>query len=252
MNWGRAGVVLGIVGALLGPSVLSPLQIWETASRRYTQGHLAQIGLAVDQYHAQFAAYPPGGIVVAGPTGGRRPLYGWMTLLLPFLGEAELYAAIDPSLSYRDPANALAFGQTIPAFLAAGNNSQPVNGLGVAHFAAVGGELPLPDGGVARLGVFGENSEVTRDDVIDGLSQTLVAGEIAYEFPAWGDPENWRAIGKGLNRESRGFGNASHTGASFLMADGSVRFFSNATSPEVLEKLATRDGEEPLPPEVPR
>jgi hypothetical protein len=243
----RAGIVLGIAGILLGPSVLSRLQIWENASRRYTEMHLRQIGLALGQYHDAQAAFPPGGLVVDVPQTGPRPLYGWMTSLLPFLGERELFSKIDPNLSYRDPANAPAFGQTVPAFLAAGSSTQPRDGFGVTHFAGVGGELALPDGGFAHVGIFGENSDVSRDDVSDGLSYTLAAGEIAYDFPAWGDPENWRMVGKGLNREAKGFGNASHTGAAFLMADGSVRFFSNATSPDLLEKLSTRDGEEPLP-----
>ena len=33
----------------------------------------------------------------------------------------------------------------------------------------------------------------------------------------------------------------------FLMADGSVRFFQTQTAPDVLEKLSTRDGGEPIP-----
>ena len=46
---------------------------------------------------------------------------------------------------------------------------------------------------------------------------------------------------------ARAFGNADGTGALFLMADGSVRFFSNKTSRKILEKLSTRDGADFVP-----
>jgi hypothetical protein len=92
--------------------------------------------------------------------------------------------------------------------------------------------------------LFGVNSKVTRKDVTDGQANTLAAGEIADNFPPWGDPENWRPIGKGINRDAQGFGNHDRTGACFLMADGSVRYFSNKTSTRVMTALSTRDGGE--------
>ena len=55
-------------------------------------------------------------------------------------------------------------------------------------------------------GLFSVNSKVRRQDVADGLSNTLAAGEIADQLPAWGDPENWRTVGKGINRDAQGFG----------------------------------------------
>ena len=104
--------------------------------------------------------------------------------------------------------------------------------------------MRLSDGSVAHAGVFDINSETTREDVIDGLSQTLMAGEISHQYPAWGEPHNWRQIGKGLNRDPEGFGNARHNGAMFLLTDGSVRFISNKVDLRVLEAMSTRDGED--------
>jgi hypothetical protein len=108
----------------------------------------------------------------------------------------------------------------------------------------VGGQRE-DDSGMFHLGIFDRNSGVRRVDVVDGLSNTFVAGEINQNYPPWGDPENWRQIDAPLNEHPYGFGNATRTGAHFLMADSSVRFIPNATSMDVLRKLATRDGREP-------
>src|SRR5690606_22486227 len=88
------------------------------------------------------------------------------------------------------------------------------------------------------------SSNVRQSDITDGLSQTLVAGEIPDGYRPWGEPGNWRIIGEGLNRETGSFGNAQRTGAMFLKADGSVQFFANSVSPDVLRRLSTRDGED--------
>jgi hypothetical protein len=136
-----------------------------------------------------------------------------------------------------------AFEEDVEVFFASGTDrSKDHRGLGVSHFAGVGGDVETEGAAVARAGLFGINSKVRRQDVSDGLSNTLAAGEIADELPPWGDPENWRTIGKGLNRERQGFGNRDRSGACFLMADGSVCFFSSKTSPRVLTALSTRDG----------
>ena len=99
-------------------------------------------------------------------------------------------------------------------------------------------------GRYANLGIFERSSNVSRDDVTDGLSQTLVAGEIPEGFRPWGEPGNWRAIGERLCQVSEGFGNTEGTGALFLRADGSVQFYSKSVSADVLKRLGTRDGDD--------
>lgn len=70
-------------------------------------------------------------------------------------------------------------------------------------------------------------------------------GEVNANFKPWGDPYNWRDPAKGVNRSPHGFGGAwSERGATFLMADGSVRFISERVNPEVMKALATPQGGE--------
>jgi hypothetical protein len=245
------GIIAGIVGSFLGPVVMSGLgrNLMHSWHQRFTTVHLKTIGAALTEYEKQRGSFPPGGVFRRNKAGDLRGYHGWLTMLLPWVGEADLYAAVRQNLPYDDKANLPVFEQDVPTFFASGTDQSKVRGrFGVSHFAGVGGEISddRADGErVLHVGLFGVNSSVTRDDVTDGLANTLAAGEIADDLPAWGDPENWRTIGRGLNRDRQGFGNHDRTGACFLMADGSVRFLSNRTDLRVLAALSTRDGGEP-------
>jgi prepilin-type processing-associated H-X9-DG protein len=126
-------------------------------------------------------------------------------------------------------------------FAAGGNRARTGGGFAVTHFAGVGGEVSTGRGEKPSAGIFRAGKPLTKEDVTDGLSTTFAAGEIGGQYPAWGDPENLRVPQLGLNKDPRGFGNAARTGAIMLFADGHVKFFPNATDPEVLRRLSTRN-----------
>lgn len=245
------GIIAGIVGSFLGPVAMSGLgrRLMYSSHQGFTTGHLKTIGGALTEYEKQRDEFPPGGVYRKNKAGELRGYHGWLTMLLPWVGEGDLYAAIRQNVPYDDNANLSVFEQDVKVFFASGTDQSKVRGrFGASHFAGVGGELTNDQAGdkrVVHLGLFGVNSTVTRGDVTDGLANTMAAGEIAADLPPWGDPENWRAIGKGLNRDRQGFGNHDRTGACFLMADGSVRFLSNKTDLKILTALSTRDGDEP-------
>ncbi len=240
-----SGMACGLLGMFLGPLVFSG---WGMHARREaaiaeSRYHLEEIGGAIEDHHTAKGRFPAGGTFVRNKGGPEQGMHGWMTELLPYIGKADLYSMIEFKKSYDDPANFAVFSQNVPTFFASGGDQKKIGrGLAVSHFAAVGGTEKDENGRLIDLGIFGPNSDVRRPQVTDGLSQTIVAGEVGYGYPAWGEPENWRKIGKGLNREPVGFGNAQDTGAVFLFADGSVKFFSNDTDPEILRQLSTRNG----------
>jgi hypothetical protein len=237
------GMVAGVVAMFLGPVVFSGIgkRLADESRRSFTDGHLRQIGEGLQAFHNAHGMFPPGGVFRPVAGGTEQGMHGWMTLLLPQLGELELYNRIDLQKPFSDEVNLPAMGTDLPMFLAAGADRSKVAGkFGVSHFAGVGGEFVNEDGEQVEAGIFETNSEITRDLVTDGLSNTLVAGEVPAPFPAWGDPENWRQVGRGLNQDPDGFGNVEGTGAMFLMADGSVRFIPRRTSRRVLEALSTR------------
>jgi len=241
------GIAFGIVAMIAGPTLFAPwgASLRQYAGREKTHHNLTQIGAAMMTHLKQVRRFPEQGTF---DTGKVNSGHSWMTRLLPYLDHENLYNQIDFTKPYDDNANMIEMQQQIPQFLAADQDRLfTTNGLAVSHFSGLAGELMSEDVGMVRIGVLDADNPIRQVDLLDGASQTMVAGEINFGFPAWGEPENVRQIGQGLNKAMDGFGNASGTGAMFLFADGSVRFFSNRTSPEVLQSLSTRNGQEVIP-----
>lgn len=233
------GITCGVLALMLGPFVFTQLgERWrEQYGRRRTYENLRSIGDAMTGYHGRHGEYPSGKNI-------RR--HNWQTLLLPHMGNdgAALFERIQIDRKWDADVNKAAMGTDVPAFFASGANRRKESGYSVTHFVAVGGQITRKEGGLYQVGVLDGTMRVTRDDVTDGLEQTLVAGEIVHNLPPWGEPGNFRQIGKGLTGGRDTFGNSDRTGAMFLRADGSVRFYSKNTSVEILRKLSTRNGEE--------
>ena len=252
MTMPAIGILMGTVGMFLAPTVIASIgKEWKDAYELgETKSRLQLIGESFDEFHGQLGRYPSSGSFLLEP-GADASIHSWMTQMLPYMGYDTLSQSIDQSATYDDPVNATAMQTIVPEFLTIGiERRQTGRGHAVAHYAGVGGELITEESGLVQLGIFSKNKHVRQRDVVDGLSQTLVVGEIADSFPAWGEPENFRTIGRGLNRDLQGFGNAKRDGAVFLLGDGSVRFFSNKTSPRVLEQLSSRNGSDFVPSEI--
>lgn len=244
----RGAVLLGSCGMFLAPIVFARLGEGrrEQTARDEVEGRLRRIGQALDQFHNQHGHFPEASIQGRDAHGDRVPMHGWMTPLLPLLGHDPIYRRIDLTQPYDAVGNVSAMQQPIPEFTLP--RRQPVRsprGFALTHFSGVGGQEVREPTGVVHLGMFNDRGPVRRDDFTDGLSQTIIVGEIRDALPPWGEPGNVRSIGDGLNRQFRGFGNAAGTGATFLHADGSVKFYSNKTDLRVLQRLETRDGAEP-------
>jgi len=238
------GMFLGLVGIFAGPAYLNELgHSWRNRStREVIEANLGSISKALSDYSIEKGSFPAGGTFTVDEEGLEVGMHGWMTKLLPYLGHMEIYDSIELSKPWNDDANSPPMSRPIPTFLVPSVPHEPTGrGFATAHYAGVGG-LIQTEQGLLATGIFDKNSKVRIEEVSDGMSRTLIAGEIARALPAWGDPENWRTIEGPLNVRLSSFGNASGTGAHFLKGDGSVRFFSNKTSLDVLQKLATRDG----------
>lgn len=239
------GIVCGAAGILLAPTLLARWgEAWREAVRQdEIAAKLKMIGAALDRHHDQLGHYPAATLLSREANG--LPLHGWMTPLLSFVGHEALFQRIDLNQPFDSPANREAMSSVIDEFTASRTlPSRGASGLALTHFAGVGGTEAHGESGFVHLGVFDERGAVKREAVSDGLSQTIIVGEIASELPPWGQPGNIRSIGKGLNRQAHGFGNSAGTGAMFLHADGSARFYSNSTDRRVLQQLESRDGGE--------
>ena len=222
-------VVIGVLVALLLPAVP---QARTAARSTQSKNNLKQIGLAMHNYHDVYSMFPPGGIY----TKNDEPYNAWMTSLLPFVEQANLYSMIDFNQPWTAPKNQPVFQSVIPAFL--NPNLGPEvslvgGGFGASHYAG-------------NSQVLKKNGSTKIFDMVDGTSNTILAGEVSGGFMAWGDPENRRDPANGLGTAPNQFGGpaSGRGGVNMLLADGSVRFISENTNPQTLKALASPDGNE--------
>jgi type II secretory pathway pseudopilin PulG len=214
-----------IMIALLLPAVQ---QAREAARRTQSKNNLHMMGLAMHNFHDVQQHWVPGGTYAEDGT----PLHSWQTHLLPYMEQAPLYQSINLEIPWNDPANASNFYITIAPYTHPSQTQMTTSeGFAATHYAG-------------NQHVLIQNSELTIRDVTDGTSNTIVAGEVAGGFRAWGDPANVRDPGLGINGNPQGFGSSSPGGCHFLLMDGSVRFVSENIAPGVLKGLATPAGGE--------
>ncbi len=210
-----------------------PLAAAATSVVNVSRNNLKQIGLGFYYYHDLNAAFPAGGIIDENGAGS----HSWQTEILPYFGESGLYRSIRYDLAWDDPQNRPYFTLVFQTYTNPANpQTQNTLGYGLSHYA--GNSL-----------TFTANQNLRMQDILDGTSNTMFAGEVADGFKAWGDPTNVRDLTAGIASDTETFGGPDGIGGTFLMADGSVRFISNDVEPAVLKALSTPNGSEPAPPE---
>jgi len=201
------------------------------ARRAQSTNNLKLIGLALRAQLDKDGRFAPGCTV----DRNGETLHSWMTLVLPFMEKQELFDRINLEFPWNDPTNAPVFREQVLAYLHTGYSDQPQlnhDGFAFSNYTA-------------NVRVMGGTQRLAEADIKDGASRTILAGEVADRFPAWGQPGNWRDPALGVNRRGDGFGGPSPDGANFLFVDGSVRFLKNSTSLQVLKALSTPAGGEP-------
>jgi hypothetical protein len=210
--------------------------IRDAANQASSQNNLKQLGIGAHDYHDAHHKLPMGALFASDGTA----LHGWHTVLLPYFEQDALYRSIDLKKPWNHPVNLPKMQTDIKLFR---NPSiltlRDENELALSHYASnvrvLGGTKTLSLGWIAAR---------------DGLSNTLLAGEVNSKFKPWGHPIGWRDPALGINSHPDGFGSpikGEREGAQFVYADGSVRFISAKVSREVLKALSTPDGGEKIP-----
>ena len=245
-------VVIAIIAVLISLLLPAVQQAREAARRTQCLNHLKQIGLALHNYHDAHRLFPPGW--VSSDTNG----FSWMTRILPQLDQGNLFQKIDfTQASHASPPN-LSVLQTPLNFFRCPTDTAPqrfdqessytgrsVPNQAVSNYVGNLGTICFADNTTIQVptdGIFFRNSGVSLRDVVDGTSNTFLAGERRWardgiaNFWNFGDAywpattDDWiqdvlGTAGVNLNSGRSPQFSSRHTGGGhFLFADGSVRF----------------------------
>jgi prepilin-type N-terminal cleavage/methylation domain-containing protein len=269
-------VVIAIIAILIALLLPAVQQAREAARRAQCKNNLVQIGLALQNYHMAHRVLPPGCVnetrpVVNAPVGYDM---GWLTQILPYLDEGNLYRAFDFSVS----AHRQSLPVASPSVLSCPSrwNSSGCDYAGCHHDV----EAPIDED---NNGVLFLNSSVRLRDVTDGRRYTIFIGEAdplsglnwysgtnaslrnagtritgmattsPYVIPledqvVFDKPEDifdeTGAVIDSTLLVVGGFGSLHSGGALFGMGDGSVRMISAGIDAQVFQLLGNRhDGQ---------
>ena len=223
-------VVIAIIGILIGLLLPAINAAREAGRRAQCQNNLRQWSLAVLNFEASRSIFPAACAFQGNnPTPGGNtfgvPMDNWVVSVLPFTEHNTVYKMINHTLPMSNPLNAVARASVLPEMLCpsdAGRNRQPFMGsqgtqTGVlgdnwarGNYAANGclGFLDNrtgPDNGGGpgtqawqdpRLrGIMGCGCALTTQKITDGLSHTVLLGEVRAGLTAYDLRGTWALSG---------------------------------------------------------
>jgi hypothetical protein len=265
LAWTGIGInvmaTLVVTPAVLYGRVL-PLVI-EARAQKQSMINLRTIASAMHQYHDTYMRFPPS--VVYGAEG--KPLYSWRVLLLPFLGQNQLFERFKLDEPWDSSANLSVLRRMPAVFAPSGERFPP------ADFATHYVVFDSPEGVFYRgqrpnwlddpnhegwlvgrqvhpqrpgdTPVYDFSNVSTIASIMDGVSLTILLVEADNRVP-WTKPED---VPYAADQPLPKLG--SHYRGDFLvaMADGSVRIVSRKTSEKTIRAAVTARGGEILGPD---
>jgi len=293
-------VVIAIIAVLVALLLPAVQQAREAARRTQCKNHLKQLGLAVHNYHDVHRRFPHGNPRVQRGSDNKWIVQGpWTISLLPFIDQDPLYNQWDfnlgfgegtnrdllttPITVYRCPSTPVPEVTSFPGITSASFDADRdaigdgvrYDAAGVDYHPAISAHTPPMDPASPRVpAAFPQTSLYQFRDITDGLSNTMLFGEVAGypkrfnrrtevgDQPAvFGHLGGWNRI---LMIRSNQAGDAFyggnclvnctnyagtnlysfHTGGVHIcLADGSVRFLSeNADMDTIFRVMAIQDG----------
>jgi len=195
--------IIGVLIALLLPAVQSAR---EAARRMQCSNNLMQLVLAVQNYASAHEVYPPGSIGPAGsgpvPSLPGTPYYSWITQILPYLEETNIYNKFNFETGVSNVANDTVRVVRIDTLFC----PSEVRPRWSRNYGANQGGPPLAQTTYAGChhdyeapidadnhGVFFLNSQLRYEDIPDGTSNTIFLGEYLFDAPIEGWASGTRA-----------------------------------------------------------
>ncbi|MCA9132794.1 MAG: DUF1559 domain-containing protein [Planctomycetales bacterium] len=198
-------VVIAIIGVLVGLLLPAVQAAREAARRMQCSNNLKQIGLALHNYHDTHIAFPP---LYISRFPGYSDRANWITMVLPFIEQANLNNTYDPNTSTGGGAgNKFLNAAEIPTFRCpSAPQNAPATYPGIDGFTWALGNYVCNNGlgpyvsvqpqaaqiaTVVREGVFMVNKKTGIRDMTDGTSNTLMVSEVIANAPG-PSTSDWR------------------------------------------------------------
>lgn len=203
-------VVIAIIAILIALLLPAVQQAREAARRSQCKNNIKQLGLAFHSYHETHRVFPfmhgrTGDMPVLGSCPNDCGMWGWGSLLLPYLDQAPLYNLLDvgtirlqdavatpamldgmqkPLSVFRCPSDTapeLNTSREVPDESGASGGFQPV---ATSNYVATNHSYDLERDGVENglLGVHFSRRKTAVRDVTDGTSNTVMVGERAWRL----------------------------------------------------------------------
>lgn len=169
--------VIGVLVALLLPAVQAAR---DAARRASCTNNLRQIGVALTTYHDTYSKLPP---AVTDNWGGSTQLHSWALLILPFVEETTLYSHYDFAAGLKADVNRPVVATPVSIYSCPSSDDLFYEGDGTfakGDYAASSGIEPTINGGA----MF-PKSTVRLKQISDGLSKSLLVGELYYHNLGW-------------------------------------------------------------------
>jgi Protein of unknown function (DUF1559) len=203
----------------------------EASRRMQCSNHLKQIGLALQNYHDDYQTLPPA--YVADADG--KPMHSWRVLILPYLGEKELYNKYDFSEPWNGPNNSKLHGELVHVFHCP-SRSAPYENRDTNYVAVTGPETTWP--GEKAVGLA---------SLTDGTSNTILVVEMTESGIHWMEPRDLEMaqMPMAVNpKGGQGISSDHPNVALALFADGHIHALNTNTPADILRRLLTiADGE---------
>ncbi len=277
-------VVIAIIAVLIALLLPAVQQAREAARRTQCRNNLKQIGIALHNYHDTYNTLPPGNVHKLGNQNvAAMAAWGWHAFILPQLDQANLFNSMgvnrqDLDDVLRNPAIQNLPKTELPHYRCPSDTGPGLNSkreydnpysaafggqhvhLGTSNYVGVcGTRWSTPQQwivqGIDPFGTMWGDSKVRLQDILDGTSNTFIAGERDWTkgwAANWPGPRNYTGTGiwgmrqhlsildvkindpvmqpNGNPANSRGFSSEHVGGAHFLFADGRVQFLSENIS----------------------
>jgi prepilin-type N-terminal cleavage/methylation domain-containing protein len=196
-------VVIAIIGIMVGMVLPAVQSVRESSRRLSCQSNMTELVLALHAYESHSGYFPAGVVEAVGPIRNIPSGYhhNWLSSLLPYLDQPNLYRSINFRESVYAPSNLAARKATLGKFVCP-SATLPFN---ITNYAGSyhSREAPIDS---TNDGLFIRNRTLRIDDVPDGLSCTIGIGEKildATDFGwASGTRSSLRNFGSPLNRGS--------------------------------------------------